>query len=216
MVFEELKAIQRQHGYLPANQLVALSDRAGVPLSQIHGVASFYPHFRLTQPARAEVRICDDMACHLRGACELRASLERSFQGTNQKDLSIGEVSCLGRCNEAPALAIHGRVFTRLSSPLAEGLVRSVLYDNQLPQSLEEHKVVPCASDPYPASERYGAVKQLLQSRDWDGVLALLKASELRGLGGAGAPTEMKWSATKKAWGREKYIICNADESEPG
>lgn len=216
MIFEELKAIQRQHGYLPANQLVALSSRVGVPLYQIHGVASFYPHFRLTQPAQTEVHVCDDMACHLRGACELRSSLELNFKGTSEKDLSIDRVSCLGRCDEAPVLSINDRIYTQLTGPLAEGLVRSVLYDNHFPQSLREHKEIACASDPYSGSERYGAVRQLLKTRDWDGVLATLKASELRGLGGAGAPTEMKWSATRKAPSREKYIICNADESEPG
>jgi len=216
MIIEELKSIQRQHGYLPAEQLVKLSKKIETPLSQIHGVASFYPHFRLSPPARAEVRVCADMACHLRGSRALRTSLEQSFAGTNEKDLSISAVSCLGRCDEAPAISINDLIYSRLSGSLAEALVRGVLFDNQLPSSLWEHHPVRCASDPYTRGENYGAVKRLVETRDWDGVLALLKASQIRGLGGAGAPTEMKWSATRKASGREKYIICNADESEPG
>jgi formate dehydrogenase beta subunit len=216
MIFEELKSIQRQHGYLPGEQLVKLSKKIETPLSQIHGVASFYPHFRLTQPARAEVHVCADMACHLRGAAALRTSLEQSFAGTSQKDLSISDVSCLGRCDEAPAISINDRIYSRLSGSLAEALVRGALSDNQLLPSLWEHRPVRCASDPYTGGEKYGALKRLVETRDWDGVLALLKASQLRGLGGAGALTEMKWSATRKAYGREKYIICNADESEPG
>ncbi len=216
MIIEELRSIQRQHGYLPAEQLVKLSKKIETPLSQIHGVASFYPHFHLSPPARAEVRVCADMACHLRGAGALRAGLEESFAGTSQKDLSISDVSCLGRCDEAPAISINDLIYGRLSGSLAEALVRGALFDNQLPPSLWEHHPVRCASDPYPSGEKYGAAKRLVETRDWDGLLALLKASQLRGLGGAGAPTEMKWSTTRKASGREKYIICNADESEPG
>src|SRR5712692_4654083 len=216
MIIEELRSIQRQHGYLPAEQLVKLSKKIETPLSQIHGVASFYPHFHLSPPARAEVRVCADMACHLRGAGALRASLEQSFAGTSQKDLSISDVSCLGRCDEAPAISVNDLIYGRLSGPLAEALVRGALFDNQLPPSLWEHHPVRCASDPYAGGEKYGAAKRLVETRDWDGLLALLKASQLRGLGGAGAPTEMKWSAARKAPGREKYIICNADESEPG
>ena len=72
------------------------------------------------------------------------------------------------------------------------------------------------ASDPYPDGEQYGALRRLVQTRDWDGVIAQLKASGLSGLGGAGFPTGIKWEAVRKAPGAEKYVVCNADESEPG
>jgi len=72
VIIEELRSIQRQHGYLPAEQLVKLSKRIETPLSQIHDVAGFYPDFHLSPPARAEVSVCADMACHLRGAGALR------------------------------------------------------------------------------------------------------------------------------------------------
>src|SRR4029077_7594414 len=64
--------------------------------------------------------------------------------------------------------------------------------------------------------QRYGAVRRLVESRDWDSAFATLKASGLRGLGGAGFPTESKWQLVRQAPGPEKYIVCNADESEPG
>ena len=68
----ELRSIQEKFGYLPAEQLELLATELGVPLSQIHGVASFYPHFHLTPPPRIDVRVCSDMSCHLRGGDELR------------------------------------------------------------------------------------------------------------------------------------------------
>ena len=59
-------------------------------------------------------------------------------------------------------------------------------------------------------------MRRLIASRDWDGVIAQLKASGLSGLGGAGFPTGMKWEIVRKERGPEKYVVCNADESEPG
>jgi NADH:ubiquinone oxidoreductase subunit F (NADH-binding)/NADH:ubiquinone oxidoreductase subunit E len=216
LIFEELKAIQRQYGYLPAEQLVALSRRTNTPLYHLHGVASFYPHFHLTPPARADVRACADMSCHLRGACELRAGLERSFQGASARDVSIREVSCLGRCDAAPALSINDHIFTEVSDPQAEELVRRALAGEELPEPSSEPRRAECASDPYRSREKYGVLRQLAQTRDWEGVLTALEASGLPGMGGARFPTGAKWRGARKEPGAEKYIVCNADESEPG
>ena len=70
--------------------------------------------------------------------------------------------------------------------------------------------------DPYGDGEKYGVVRKLIATRDYDGVLATLKEAELRGLGGAGFPTSMKWDLVRKQADPVKYIVCNADESEPG
>ena len=107
----ELRSIQEKFGYLPAEQLELLATELGVPLSQIHGVASFYPHFHLTPPARIDVRVCADMSCHLRGADELRHQLERAFRGSNPQTLAVRDVSCLGRCDQAPALCVNEAIY---------------------------------------------------------------------------------------------------------
>ena len=216
VIFEELKAIQRQHGYLPAAQLEFLSKKIDVPLYRLHGVASFYPHFYLTPPARAEVRVCADMSCHLRGACELKAGLERRFAGASAKDVTIRDVSCLGQCDGALAVSINDQIYRNVSDSEAEVMVRGLLAGQPLPEPCHKQVRVELASDPYRGSEKYGIVRQLVRTRDWDRVMAELKASGLRGLGGAGASAEMKWSAARRAPGPEKYVVCNADESEPG
>jgi NADH:ubiquinone oxidoreductase subunit F (NADH-binding)/NADH:ubiquinone oxidoreductase subunit E len=216
LIFDELREIQRQFGYLPADQLKTLAKKIDVPLFRLHGVASFYPHFHLTPPAKADVRVCQDMSCHLRGAKALRAGLEESFRQSGYMDAKIGGVSCLGRCNEAPAVAINEHIYTGLSQNLITAMVGDVLAGGALPEISLVHRRVPCASDPYGDGEHYQAVRHLIASRDWAGAFETLRASGLRGLGGAGFPTESKWQLVGQAAGPEKFIVCNADESEPG
>jgi NADH:ubiquinone oxidoreductase subunit F (NADH-binding)/NADH:ubiquinone oxidoreductase subunit E len=216
LVFDELRKIQGQFGYLPADQLKSLAQRIDVPLYRLHGVASFYPHFRLTAPPKADVRVCQDMSCHLRGAVHLRAGLERTSSQSSDSDVRISGVSCLGRCNEAPAVAINEQIYTNMSQAQIEAMIGNALAGLPLPEVQSQHRLVQCASDPYGDGERYQAVKRLVESGDWAATFAILKASGLRGLGGAGFPTESKWRLVRQAPGLEKYIVCNADESEPG
>ena len=216
MIFDELQAIQLRHGYLPKAELEALSKCSEIPLYQIHSVASFYPHFHLTPPARAEVLVCADMSCRLNGACELRAELAARFAGMRPEDVRIKDVSCLGRCDRAPAVAVDDAIFEGVSAEQVEQLARRAARGDEVEAEHPNIPRVACASDPYGEGEIYGAVRQLIASRDYDYVLALLKEAELRGMGGAGFPTWMKWDLVRKQTDAEKYVVCNADESEPG
>ena len=216
VIFDELRAIQLRYGYLPKAELESLSKRSQIPLYQIHSVASFYPHFHLAPPSRAEVLVCADMSCRLNGACELRAELAARFGGTRAEDLQIKDVSCMGRCDRAPAVAINDAIFEGVSAGQVEQLVRRAMRGEEVQAEHPETARVACVSDPYADSERYGALGKLVSTRDYDGVLAALKEAELRGMGGAGFPTWMKWDLVRKQADPEKYVVCNADESEPG
>jgi formate dehydrogenase beta subunit len=219
VIFDELRAIQLRHGYLPKAELEGLSRRTQTPLYQIHSVASFYPHFHLLPPAKAEVLVCADMSCRLNGACELRAELVRRFAGARPDEVLIKDVSCLGRCDSAPAVSINDAIFEGVSADEAEQLARRAMRGEE---SRGEHAHLmaqtrkSCASDPYGDGEKYGVLRRLVSTRDFDGVLATLKEAELRGMGGAGFPTWMKWDLVRKQADPVKYVVCNADESEPG
>src|SRR5580692_10593731 len=214
-IFDELRAIQNQYGYLPAARLEALSKSSSIPLYHLHGVADFYPHFHLTPPARVRVQVCRDMSCHLRGGDTLLAQLKERYRSMPERDLSIGGLSCLGQCDGAPAIAINDQVYANASMAQTDALVLGALGGiGMLPMHVETSPVP--GVDPYLESPRYGALRALMASRDFDGVIAKLKASGLSGLGGAGFPTGVKWDAVRKAPGPEKFVVCNADEREPG
>ena len=216
LIFDDLRAIQTEFGYLPAEQIDALSRRSNIPLSHIHGVVDFFPHFHLSPPARVCANVCMDMTCHLRGAQDLRANLKQRFGTMNARDVAIGEVSCLGQCDGAPAMAVNDQSFRKVSVPQAEALIIAALGGSELPHTSPDTGPSALSPEMDHDAEPYGVVRKLLQTRDWEGVLTQLKAAGLAGLGGAGFPTGVKWEAVRKAPGDEKYVICNADESEPG
>jgi NADH:ubiquinone oxidoreductase subunit F (NADH-binding)/NADH:ubiquinone oxidoreductase subunit E len=230
-IFEQLRSIQSEYGYLPADQLKALSKSAEIPLFQIHGVADFYPHFHLSPPPKVSARVCSDMSCHLRGAGPLRDALRARFDKMSARDVTVGEVSCLGQCDGAPAISINDHIYRNANAAQAEALVLTALGGGTLPEMPAEARLMGIAADPYydpqyddphfadprhGADRHYGAVRKLIETRDFDGVIAQLKASGLPGLGGAGFPTGIKWEAVRNAPGSDKYVVCNADESEPG
>jgi NADH:ubiquinone oxidoreductase subunit F (NADH-binding)/NADH:ubiquinone oxidoreductase subunit E len=216
VIFDDLRAIQLRYGFLPKAELEGLSQRTQTPLYQLHSVASFYPHFHLVPPPKAEIRVCADMSCHLNGACELRADLERRFASSRPDDVQIRDVSCLGRCDHAPAVSINDHIFTDVTAARAEQIARGAMNGDDVHEPHPEQARVACKADPYGESEKYGVVRKLVKTRAWDDVLAQLKAAELRGMGGAGFPTSMKWDLVRKQPDPVKYIVCNADESEPG
>jgi len=215
-VFEELRAIQRDFGYLPADRLKTLAASINVPISQIHAVASFYPHFHLSPPPKVDMRVCADMSCHLRGGDQVRSALDSAFQGASEKDVSIRDVSCLGRCDQAPAIMVNDNIYAQVNSRDAVAMVKDVLAGNPLPAKQRSGERMAVVSDPYNGHGQYAVVRRFIETRNWQDIIAALKAAGLRGMGGAGFPTSSKWELVRNAPGSTKYIVCNADESEPG
>jgi formate dehydrogenase beta subunit len=207
-----LIAIQREHGWLPREELVALSRDTRRPLYEIEGLISFYPHFRTDPPPKIELHVCHDLSCWLQGAEERIAQIRATYG--DDAEIELVEVSCLGRCDVAPAVAVDeqpGRAgdADALIDAAREGSLREA-------QALRSGQTWP--NDPYgPGDERYRVLRRALAGDlQREEVVAALKDSELRGLGGAGFPTGTKWELVAQQTASPKYVVCNADESEPG
>ena len=100
-----LHAIQREHGWLPREELVRLSRDWRRPLYEIEGLISFYPHFRTAPPPeRTEVACCHDLSCWLHGSEERLAELRAD------PSIELREVSCIGRCDRAPAVSTESEL----------------------------------------------------------------------------------------------------------
>jgi formate dehydrogenase beta subunit len=209
-----LQAIQERLGWLPREELEALSRDVRRPLYEIQGLISFYPHFRTDPPPAVALHVCHDLSCWLQGADERIAALRERYG--DQADVEFTEVSCLGRCDAAPAVAV-GEVPAAADD--ADALVTAARTRHAAePVPRAYAGGAPWPNDPYaPGQERYAALRALLSGRlSADQVIGALEDSGLRGMGGAGFPAGRKWGLVAAQEATPKYVICNADESEPG
>ena len=216
-LLRELIQIQRERGYLHEDQLRALSAARGVPLYHLEGLVSFYPAFRRTPPPGTTVEICRDVICAMAGGSQRCQELMARWDDSD--DVEIQEVSCLGRCDSAPAGAINHVPVAPANLVDAVQLEADLERPGTTPQQPLAPKPRRWKCDPYadPAMH-YTTVRALSADPATIGVTCLerLTDSGLCGMGGAGFPTARKWSAVADAAGPVKYLICNADESEPG
>ena len=208
----KLTAIQREYGWLPREELVKVSRDERRPLYEIEGLISFYPHFRTELPRKVELTVCQDLSCWLHGGEERLAEL-RSRYG-DDVEVEFHEVSCLGRCDVAPAVAVNERPAPATD---AERLVEEAR-SGAVSAAGARRSGERWPNDPYePEARDYRLLRAVLEGTpSGSEVVGQLKESELRGMGGAGFPTGTKWELVAKQEARPKYAICNADESEPG
>jgi formate dehydrogenase beta subunit len=212
-----LQAIQERLGWLPREELEALSRDVHRPLYEIEGLISFYPHFRTTPPAKVALHVCHDLSCWLQGGDQRLAALRQRYG--EAADVEFTEVSCIGRCDAAPAVAVNE---CPAAAEDADALVTAARTGHRAdPVAVAYGGGAPWPNDPYPATagagERYAALRKVLSGElGGDQVIAALQDSGLRGMGGAGFPAGRKWELVAAQQATPKYVICNADESEPG
>jgi formate dehydrogenase beta subunit len=245
MIVQQLNQIQARHGYLGRDSLIALAERLAVPLYRIEEVVSFYPHYRKAPPPELEVHVCRDMSCQLRGSSRLIADLQQSLTPQIAAgQVAVCGVSCLGRCDRAPAVRIHHHgkggdhaplnYFNRTSEEVVaaakgilqgeEKLAAKPDHDADLPDASASWKINIYAGKQ--REERYQALKQVIEAirrgsaagdAERDRIIqSALKNAVLLGMGGAGGQAFKKWCEVREAAGERKYVVCNADESEPG
>ncbi len=235
-----LHAIQARFGWIPPGALGHACERLHVPPAEAFGVATFYALFSLTERPPLALHVCDDLACHAAGAPALKEVLakEHSAEGEPKHGMAWHSSPCLGLCERAPAVY---RVSAGASSkedawgPVAPGAVLGALHEGRgsaarassVPQRGRDGgrfplrlldrvgRVDPTSLDDYRAHGGYGALRLALD-RGPAFVLREVTESGLVGRGGAAFPTGRKWQAVASAAGRPKYLVCNADESEPG
>src|SRR5262245_44398255 len=200
-----LLQLQESHGYLTDELLRHAAREAKVPLYRVQGLVSFYPHFRTTPPPKKSIAVCRDMACWL---ADPDAPARVQAEHANDPRVEVREVSCLGRCDMAPAALVDDvPACVAQSRPATRGLTTGGSPNRR-------------RCDPYEIpAERFGLIRELRRmphDAAIDRLRTDLKASGLRGMGGAGFPTTTKWDTARSETRTPKYVVGNADESEPG
>ena len=233
LLLPALQAAQARVGWISEGVLAYICKRLDVPPADAWGVATFYGLLSMEPRPRRVLHVCDDIACRCSGANELIAELERT--------LGVGDSAawqrspCLGLCDQAPAafLTVAGPApAERLFGPVTAEQARAVLApEGTLPamrrprppqagdpslRLLERVGIVdPGSLDEYQAHGGYQALARAFEMGP-ERVIREVLDSKLMGRGGAAFPMGRKWDAVARQPVRPHYLICNADESEPG
>jgi NADH-quinone oxidoreductase subunit F len=238
LVLPALHAAQARAGWVSPGAINYIAWRLDAPPAEVYGVASFYALFALEPRPPTVVHVCDDIACMTAGAADLCAELTRTFgpagSGAAGASATWLRSPCLGLCERAPAalVAAAGEVprETAMGSVDA-GAVLAVLGGaapppfpaTRLPQDgapglrllRRIGRVDPTHIDTYRSVGGYTALRRAIAL----GPAAVTREvidSKLMGRGGAAFPTGRKWEAVAQAAAWPHYLVCNADESEPG
>ena len=190
------------------------------------------------------IRICLGASCIASGALEVQQALQTELEAAGFGDKAvIEEVGCLGPCSGGPVVVVGDVFYENLKPEHCGEIVRSHLVKGQIVERLahrrpdgrvvakledmeffrRQTKIVlgrcgridPKKIEDYIADDGYQALAKALQGGP-DAVLSEMETSGLRGRGGAGFPTFRKWMFAKNAEGDQKYVVCNADEGDPG
>ena len=201
LLLPALRAAQRRVGWVSPGALGYAARRLTVPPADAYGVASFYALLALEERPAEVLHVCDDLACRLRGA-EVPEGAQPS--------------PCLGLCERAPAslLIVAGPEPREVQLP-ESGPPLPQLGDPSLRLLRRVGIVDPESLDAYRSHGGYTALRRALELGPVR-VLRELTDSKLLGRGGAAFPTAVKWEAVARQPARPHYLICNADESEPG
>ena len=222
-----LHVAQQLQGWIPENVAAEVGGILGVPLADVYGVIDFYEMFSREPKGGTVVRVCGAPPCALAGADGVAEALCGHLkiepgEFSSDSEFTVEHAPCLGLCDHAPALLVGeapvGHADPRQAAAIcARDGKRPISYVGGDIRILTARcgKGQPASLGDYRSGGGYAALRKALTVAPQD-VLAEVKTSGLVGRGGAAFPTGIKWEGAAKAAGQPKYIVCNADESEPG
>ena len=233
-----LHKVMDEFGYVSKETISVLSEDLGISKAQINETVSFY-HFISDKPrGKYNIFLNNSITSCLRGFGEVKQAFEEEIGikiGNVSNDGLIGfyVTSCIGMNDQGPAAIINDKIFTNLTPYRAKVLVAGMKEGKTVDQLVYESNGDGNNSHPLMNSmvvnnirkksilleddyQKYDIIKNHLSDKSPQEIIAVVEESNLRGRGGAGFPTGLKWKFGSKMKGEHRVIICNADEGEPG
>ena len=237
LVMEALHAVNDRVGWISPGALNHVGKRLSIAAADVYSVATFYALFSTAPRPKRIVHVCTDIACMARGSKDVCASLEKQL-GPAGATNGWKHSPCLGVCERAPAaMAVEAGdpPHEHLIGPAAVEEIVLALKDGPaalaaeappvmaVPQAGQEGlmllkrvgQVDPESIDDYIAKDGYAGLRRAFEMEPGK-VIGEVKESRLMGRGGAAFPAGIKWESTAKQPATPRYLVCNADESEPG
>ncbi len=228
--------VQKREGYVSPESEEIVGELLGIDTQQVHTSVAFYPLLFDKPSGTTIIQVCHNLSCSLLGAEPLIEVLERELgikagQATPDGKIGLRRAECLGCCGDAPVMLVGEKLFGNLTEEKVKSICgklksgEEIVNDTPLTPTNEIENPVLGSNFLVEnsflfteASKRgaYTQAKRVLTEMKPDEVLEQVKASGLRGQGGAGFPTGLKWSFVPRDVPWQRYLCVNADESEPG
>jgi len=217
--------VQDIYGYIPEEAAEKVSAVLSVPLADVHGVIEFYALLYNKPVGRTVIHICGDPVCALAGSNSIFKRATRksgSAQVIQPGAITVERAPCLGLCEHAPVALVSGRPIPKANLETWEDLItgKGKRPDTAvggdvalLTRNCGKGKTTDYHS--YVQTGGYLALQSAVKKLPAE-VITTVKDAGLVGRGGAAFPTGIKWEGAAKTESDEKYVICNADEAEPG
>jgi NADH-quinone oxidoreductase subunit F len=231
---------QDEAGFVSDEMIAEIAQRLDLRTVQVEETLAYYSMLRRKPMGKHHVQVCTNVACMLRGGYEILEQAKKRLEighkeTTNDGVFSLEEVECIGACTGAPAIQVNYDFYENLTpkqfdriieeldagkKPTPVSVISGALHDRDPQETVliskrwgikDSRKI-----DVYLQNDGYQALERALQQMTPESIIDEVKKSNLRGRGGAGFPTGMKWSFVPKDSPKARYVICNADESEPG
>lgn len=218
-----LQDLQEKYRYIPGIIMQEVAFALGINPVEVEGVVSFYSFFRSkSKYGKYVIRLCQTVSCELSSKKEIANQLTKElgipFGETTKGDLfTLEYTNCLGMCDQAPALMINEHLIANVTPSQIPDIIQDCLKDfssSKFPKTTKSivHKSGPIIRHGLKSGESLNKALEYSPEE----IIARIESSNLKGRGGAGFPTAIKWKAAAKNPGDTKYIVCNADEGEPG
>ncbi len=223
-VLQVLIDIQAAWNHIPAGADMAVAAALDLPLARVRGVIGFYSFLSAEPCGRYRLLFSDDITDRLAGSRELMRELGSRLWLEPDKVsedglVSFGTTSCIGLCDQGPALLVNGRAITRLDRQRVRTIAELIRAEASLADwpadffrvddNIQRRDLL--LGEPPPTDETVETARALGAAA----IVERLRRAGLRGRGGAGFPTASKWAACRAASGN-RVVVCNADEGEPG
>ncbi len=231
---------QDEYGCVSDAMIAEIARRLDLRTVEVEETLAYYSMLHRKPVGKHHVQICTNVACMLRGGTELLEQAKKRLEighkeVTSDGVFSLEEVECIGACTGAPSLQVNYDFYENVTPLKFDRLIEDLDAGKKTapepvtagalhPRDKAETPVISrrwgikdsTKIDVYLQHDGYKALEKALREMTPESIIEEVKKSSLRGRGGAGFPTGMKWSFVPKDSPKPKYIICNADESEPG
>lgn len=207
-LFEKLGEAAQYSGTPSKEDLAKLADEFLIGKANTYGSATFYD-FTKPENKNKKVYVCNGSACLCSGKQDAVIDELKSHFDADQ----IGHMTCLGRCHENAAFHYNGKNYSAKDTSAIKEVING---SNTNQDKYNVEASIEVLTAPYDGFEQhYGLLKEALK-KDSNTLLDEIKKSNIRGRGGAGFPMGFKWEACRNEDSDIKFIICNADEGDPG